>query len=297
MREGFIGSRNLVLPQMVLARIKSEPLCKHLYVTDMGYYPHASFHFMERLSPIDQYIFIYCIDGCGSYWIGNSDGIREEHNVGANQYFIIPAGRPHCYWADKSDPWTIYWIHFAGSQAGAYGENRSTPSSVNPDVDSRINNRHHLFEEIYNTLMSGYTKENLIYSSVVLQHYLASLVFVRPYRGAVQNMGEKDVVEAAIHFMHENVGRRLKLTDIASYTGLSASYFSMVFRNSTGHSPLEYFNLVKIQEACRLLDYSAMRINQICYKVGIEDCYYFSRLFSKVVGMSPSDYRKRDKQG
>jgi hypothetical protein len=54
MREGFIGSRNLVLPQMVLARIKSEPLCKHLYVTDMGYYPHASFHFMERLSPIDQ---------------------------------------------------------------------------------------------------------------------------------------------------------------------------------------------------------------------------------------------------
>jgi YesN/AraC family two-component response regulator len=38
-----------------------------------------------------------------------------------------------------------------------------------------------------------------------------------------------------------------------------------------------------------------MRINQICYKVGIEDCYYFSRLFSKVVGMSPSDYRKRDK--
>ncbi len=294
MRDGFVGSRTLVLPLMVQTMLKNEPLCKHLYVTDIGYYPHAYYHMRERPVPIGQYVLIYCVDGCGYFWIENENGDRCEHKVVANQYFILPAGCRHCYWADKSDPWTIYWIHFAGDQACLYGENGIIPSVVCPEIDSRINDRHHLFEEVYNTLMRGYTRENLIYSSVVLQHYLASLVYVKSYRNAVSHSEETEVVGAVLHFMRENVGKRLKLTDLANYTGLSVSHFSALFRSATGHSPLEYFNMIKIQEACRLLDYSAMRINQICHKVGIEDCYYFSRLFSKVIGMSPTEYRNRE---
>lgn len=47
-----------------------------------------------------------------------------------------------------------------------------------------------------------------------------------------------------------------------------------------------------MQQACLLLDTTDMKINQICYKIGIEDTYYFSRLFSKIMGMSPREYRK-----
>ncbi|MBV4004894.1 helix-turn-helix transcriptional regulator, partial [Bacteroides thetaiotaomicron] len=56
-----------------------------------------------------------------------------------------------------------------------------------------------------------------------------------------------------------------------------------------------YFNLLKMQQACLLLDTTDMKINQICYKIGIEDTYYFSRLFSKIMGMSPREYRKSKK--
>ena len=40
-----------------------------------------------------------------------------------------------------------------------------------------------------------------------------------------------------------------------------------------------------------------MKINQICHKVGIEDCYYFSRLFSKTMGMSPKEFRVEELKG
>jgi len=54
---------------------------------------------------------------------------------------------------------------------------------------------------------------------------------------------------------------------------------------------LAYFNQMKVEYACKMLRETDMKINQICYKIGIEDPFYFSRMFSKIVGMSPSEYR------
>ena len=92
--------------------------------------------------------------------------------------------------------------------------------------------------------------------------------------------------------MKENIERRLTLKEISEAVGYSSSHFSLIFKKEIGHSPLNYFNLLKIQKACFLLDSTDMKISQICYKIGIEDAYYFSRLFSKIMGMSPRDYKK-----
>lgn len=101
--------------------------------------------------------------------------------------------------------------------------------------------------------------------------------------------------ELAIHYMKENIEKHLTLQDIATQIGYSSSHFSMLFKKKTGHSPLTYFNLLKMQQACLLLDTTDMKINQICYKIGIEDPYYFSRLFCKIMGMSPRKYRTAKK--
>jgi AraC family transcriptional regulator of arabinose operon len=52
---------------------------------------------------------------------------------------------------------------------------------------------------------------------------------------------------------------------------------------------------LKIQEACHLIDFSNMKINQISLLVGFEDPLYFSRIFTKTMGSPPSDYRKKKK--
>ena len=82
---------------------------------------------------------------------------------------------------------------------------------------------------------------------------------------------------------------------MADYVGFSSSHLSAVFRQRTGHSPLNYFNILKIRRACEMLDSTDMKLNQISFKLGIDDPYYFSRLFSKLMGVSPKAYRSHPK--
>jgi AraC family transcriptional regulator of arabinose operon len=290
-KDGFNGERTLVVPKLIVERMEQDPLVSMLHITDIGYYPKAANHFRKRTKPIDQYVYIYCVNGEGWYRVNN-----REYHVGTNQYFILPAGVPHAYGSDDKNPWTIYWIHFKGELAQHYAKDALEPMDVKPCPKSRISNRIDMFEDIFNTLRSGYSNENLRYVSSLFHYYLGTLRYINQYREASSNHVEDDnIVEVIIHYMKENIEKHITLQDISGYLGYSPSHSSMVFKKKTGHSPLAYFNLLKIQQACQLLDTTDMKVKQICYKIGIEDAYYFSRLFSKTMGMSPKEYRELKK--
>ncbi len=287
-QQGFSGERIIVLPPMLIDRAASDSLAQSLYVTDIGYYPRAEGHFCQRLEPIAEQVLIYCIDGAGWYRV---DG--KTIPVAANHFFILPAGKPHAYGADEQSPWTIYWIHFSGAHAGIYAAGAQQPQEVKPDRHSRINYRNQIFEEMFNTLNGGVSLESLRYVSSLLHYYLASMRYISTYRHADDSLESEGVVAAAIHYMEEHLEKRMTLAEIAAYTGYSPSHFSALFRARTGESPLGCFNRLKIEASCRMLRETGMRINQICHKVGIADCYYFSRLFRRITGCSPRQYRQK----
>lgn len=290
-KDGFTGERALVLPQSVVQEMENDPLSSILHITDIGYYPKAWHHFRERKEPIGQFVFIYCTEGAGWFRL---DG--QEYTITANQYFILPAGMEHAYGADEQNPWTIYWIHFKGKLASCFTGHTSRPTEIKPGIHSRISNRIDLFEEIFRTLEMGYSHENLLYACSMFFHYLGTLRYLQQYRDAARTDSEaNDIVTAAIHYMKENIEKKLTLAEIATHTGYSPSHFSVLFSKRTGYAPLAYFNQLKIQQACQLLDFTDMKVNQLCYKIGIEDTYYFSRLFSKIMGMSPREYKKMKK--
>jgi AraC-like DNA-binding protein len=74
---------------------------------------------------------------------------------------------------------------------------------------------------------------------------------------------------------------------------ISLSHYSALFKKKTGYPPLEYFNHIKIQKACQFLQFTNLQVKEIAYKLGINDPFYFSRLFTNVMGFSPLDYRKQ----
>lgn len=288
LKDGFEGELSLVLPRMIVEMMENDQVTSVLHITDIGFYSKAFQHYRQRIDPIDQYILIYCVDGEGWYEIGNN-----RYSIKANQYFIIPAKASHAYGASLKNPWTIYWIHFKGTLASQYASHAIIPQTITQGNSSRIHIRHELFDEIYATLQQTPTIDSLRYAMASFHHYIATLSHITIYREVGKNNVGQDAIDATIHYMYENLEKHLTLKDFADYSGLSSSRLSTVFKERTGYSPLSYFNLLRIRQACILLEKTDLKLNQISPKVGIDDPLYFSRLFSKIMGMSPKAYREK----
>lgn len=289
-KDGFKGERCIVLPQAVIKTIEEDPVASSLFITDIGYYPKAQYHYRKRELAIRENVFIYCIDGKGAYSLNG-----KKYQVSKDQYFILPAGVAHEYAANELDPWSIYWIHFRGTLAPFYVANCQVPLDIKPDKESRISNRLSLFEEIFTTLNQSFAIENIRYAMATFQHYLSSLRYVQQFRAAVYSQKNDDIVNIAIHYFKENIERRISLNDVCEFVGLSPSRLSSLFKQRIGYSPLNYFILLKIKKACELLDATDLKINQISLKLGFSDQYYFSRQFSNIMGVSPKAFRFRVK--
>jgi AraC-like DNA-binding protein len=293
-KSGFSGERAAILPALIIEEYKFNTIGLHLYITDIGYYPNAGNHFRERTAEeAKQFILIYCVDGDGWFRL---DKITTK--VSANQVFILPKNKAHAYGCSNKRTWTIYWIHFDGTLASYLSEGLDRPINISPDVDSRINDRIKLFEEIFQSIKNGHSKQNLEFSSSTLIYFLSSIKYLNTYRHALVTLktpDEKDVVDNAVHFMHENIHKKLSVKMIADYVGLSVSHFSTIFLSKTDYSPMVYITNLKIQQACHYLDFTDMKINQLCTMIGYDDPLYFSRIFSKIMGISPALYRKKKK--
>ena len=87
----------------------------------------------------------------------------------------------------------------------------------------------------------------------------------------------------------------MSLEEIAESVHLSASYSSALFKSSTGVSVMDYIINLRITKACDMLKYSDRLISEIAESTGFCDIFYFSRMFKKIMGVSPAKYRSAEK--
>ncbi len=291
-KDGFKGERSIILPQVIIEELKEGTITRELFITDIGYYPKAKYHYRERNNnESKQFILIYCVEGEGWFRLNGRESIIQP-----NQFFIIPKGKAHSYGSSKNNPWTLFWLHFDGEHASFFARGFDKATDISPNRNSRIEDRINLFEEIFISLSNGYSKNNLLYITTSLFHFLGSMKFIGEYReNSKFGMQSDDTMDLIIHHMRENIGNKFTLKNFADHAKVSVSHFSLLFFNKTGYSPMKYFIQLKMQKACHLLDYSDLHVNQISPLVGFEDAFYFTRMFKKTMGVSPTEYRTRKK--
>jgi two-component system response regulator YesN len=107
--------------------------------------------------------------------------------------------------------------------------------------------------------------------------------------------GDPTISKARAYLSQHYANPNLMLQDVAGEVHLSQSHFSTVFAQETGLTFTQYLTGLRIGKAKELLEATDMRSSQIAQEVGYNDSHYFSYLFKKTTGMTPSDYRRENR--
>jgi AraC family transcriptional regulator of arabinose operon len=287
-REGFPGQKMWVIPKSILAKWAIHPMLQSMLPTDIGWFPQAQYHYRERDEGADEYILIFCVAGSGWYEIGG-----QRQTLDTNEAVFIPRHVPHRYGTDNQEAWTIHWVHFIGTDADFF-IHHLPQGEYKLLVDSQcLAAAESLFRDCYEAFAGGFVLHRLIYGAQILRHLLALLFFNNNYFSPVQRASHTHSLETTLVYLRENLRQSLTLQQMADHARLSTSHFSFVFRQQTGYSPMDYFIHLKIQHACTLLSLTSRTIHDIGYEIGYDDPYYFSRIFKKIIGVSPRQYREQ----
>ena len=102
-----------------------------------------------------------------------------------------------------------------------------------------------------------------------------------------------DILKLALNYISENYGNQIQLTVVAEHCLVSSSYLSRIFSEHMGITFVDYLNKFRIDQSLRLLKEKTLTIKEIGFRVGFQDPNYYSRIFRKYMGFSPSSIDKR----
>lgn len=260
---------------------------KSLIVTSCGNYKvkkRAEFR-TSRPKGRKDYQLLYIAAGQGHFFING-----QERVVSAGNIIVYLPGQPQEYVYYKDDKTDVFWVHFTGSDVERIIDcyNIRLPENIlyigtSPDYQW-------LFGQIIQELQLCRPRfEELI--SLLLRN-----IFILISRNLIKaNRADNSLeneVELAMHYFRENYRSEINVEDYALSRGMSASNFYRVFKQISGSTPLQYILKLRLSNAQNLLENSNLSIAEIASAVGYENPLYFSRLFNKHIGVSPSEYRK-----
>ena len=270
---------------------KWQIVCTDIGRTHLG--PHAPYPFHSAQHPgpfrsvstgrvLSEYQIVYVTKGFGVF---ASD--THEYRVGPGCFFLIFPGKFHRYNPDPETGWDEWWLGFRGPLADMLCAEKVI-SEDKPFFEIGIESTFlGIFDQIFRTVK----KQEPLY-----QAQAGALIFqlLSEIVGHTQRIGlsghSSNLVEQAKHSMNEKVFDTFDLSEFCKESGVSLSHLGVTFKAYTGMSPYQYFITIKLNKAKEFLQTKEFSIKEIAFKLGFQDQYYFSRLFKKKTGISPSHY-------
>ncbi|MFZ5757482.1 MAG: helix-turn-helix domain-containing protein [Pseudomonadota bacterium] len=275
----------ITLPRFLVAQLAAHPLAADVHPHAFGHYPRAQGHRMQR-ERHDDLLVIWCTAGSGSVSAGGDSNLR----VGPGTLIVLPPGLAHRYAADRRQPWTLYWAHVGGHALPELAALLSPSGRVTVEIGLDANLLRD-FTALLAVRDTGYRLDTWLHAGSLLKQWL-----LHAARLGARGPGDDTAfsLDRVTAWMHAHIEQPVELADMASATSsLSLFQFARRFKAETGVAPIQYFIHLRMEHACRLLDMSDAPVHRIARQLGYDDPYYFSRLFRKVIGVAPSDYRQQ----
>lgn len=284
--QGFDNEYLFVNSEEVQQRFRKSPILRNLYITDIGYFPNARNHFVQREKGVPQWVMIFCTGGKGT---AICDG--HQYNLSRYSLIILPPNKRHIYFADHDQPWDIYWVHFRGSLARQY-------DCVNDNVRfflklpaEEINSFMRNFWLMIRAFLAGSSRRQAVYCSQLLGVLLSELSY--NFNNYIASTTGDSYVNDAINYIYHHLDEPISINDIANELKISRSYLTRLFKESKSMGINQYVIKAKMQQASLYLQYTNLLLNQISRKVGYSDYYYFSKVFKKEIHCSPREFRQK----
>lgn len=211
---------------------------------------------------------------------------------------IVPAGHMVLYRPKEMQKYTyyvedkpeVYWIHFTGSDVKKMLKKYGLPSQDHVFYTGTSSDYQRLFRTMIQELQlcKPHYEDTL---ALQLQELFITISRYSASKTKESGYAQKEI-ESAIQYFNENYSENIRIEDYAASKHMSVSWFIRNFKQYNKITPLNYILSIRIANAKNLLENTSYNVSQIAEIVGYDNPLYFSRLFHKQVGFSPSEYRK-----
>lgn len=247
----------------------------------------------SRRGQLPSYLCFIVTDGTGKLSYGG-----EQYELAAGDIVFIDCQQAYSYstgstgdMEDEAALWSLQWCHFYGLSMpaiyGKYCERGGRPVIHGADPEPYVT----LLSEIRSLAASfGNLQEMQINGH--LSTLLALLMKSSWYQGSnAPNPKQMDLGKVK-DFLDKYYGERMSLDTVASHFFIDKCYLARIFKEQYGMTLTAYLHQVRITHAKYMLRFTKKRIDEIGMECGIDEPNYFSRVFRKLEGMSPSEYRE-----
>lgn len=229
------------------------------------------------------YIEIICVkSGSVSFKINESSCRAEKGNI-----IIIFPDKIHSFTSESCDL-TVDRVLISPTFLKSYGELFEFWVPVNPIIDK---NAKYYIEilTLFNFIKNDKTEDNIIKSGYCLS--LTGLI-LKCVKLEKSNMKKVNYIEAILNYCNNHYKENLTTDSIANALFISRSYVSYIFKNEMHINFREYINMLRVSSACLLIKSGTCSITDVAYNSGFDTTRTFNRVFLKIVGKTPTEYKR-----
>lgn len=262
---------------------------KPLIVTSAGFYRFKNMKIFETNRPNGRpdYQFLYISAGKIHFTFQGENLILSQGTA-----ILFRPNQPQIYFYKKEEKTEVYWIHFTGSKVEEILDGYQFDKEKNVYTLSSSSELRRLFDSVIYELhlCPPFYMETC---TVLLQEILlTSQRIIQENSQNPEAWQSVDIIKQSMKYFIENYNSPINISAYAKSLNMSACWFIRKFKEFLNITPMQYIISLRMTNAKLLLETQVLNISQVAYQVGYDNPLYFSRLFTKFVGVSPKEYKK-----